>query len=154
MRNQAEIKKHLLKLRFTDGITLVQIAKDSGCQVAQVIAAMKLEASELIQRRLDAYLDAPKLHRVTKETRLLARIENFTRELGRWKLRTIPMRDVYLMSPDQQRRLHRAMQWRLKKHLREYVKAKKGFEPRFPDANSYWRCKAQVASKFGLVAPE
>jgi len=154
LRNQAEIKKHLIKLRFTDGISLVQIAKDSGCQVAQVIAAMKLEASELILRRLDAYLDAPKLHHATKETRLLGKIENMSREIGRWKLRTIPMRDVRLMSTDQQQRLFRAMNWRLKKHLREYVKAKKGFEPRFPDANSYWRCKAQVAAKFGLVAPD
>ena len=154
MRSAVEIKKHLLKLRFTDKMPLAQIAKDSGCQIKQVIQCMQLDASELVQRRLDAYLDAGHLHKVTKETRLLEQIANASRELGRWKLRTIPMRDVRLMSTDQQKRLFRAMNWRLKKHLREYVKAKKGFEPRFPDANSYWRCKAAVAAKYGLVAPE
>jgi hypothetical protein len=154
LRSAVEIKKEILRLRFTNRMPLAQIAKDSGCQVKQVVQAMQLDASELVLRRLDAYLDAPKLHKVSKETVLLERLAHATRELGRWQLRTIPMRDVQLLSTDKQKRLYRAMQWRLKKALREHVKAIKGWEPRFADSASYHKCLAEMASKHGIVAPE
>jgi len=154
VRSAVEIKKELLRLRFTVRMPMEQIAKDAGCQVKQVIQAMQLDASELVQRRIDAYLDAGHLHKVTKETRLLERLAHASRELGRWQLRTIPMRDVRLLPPDKQERLYRAMQWRLKKALREHVKAIKGWEPRFADSASYHKCLSEMASRHGIVAPE
>lgn len=153
MRSALAIKKELLRLRFTVRVPLAQIAKDAGCQAKQIIQAMQLDASELVQRRIDAYLDAGHLHKVTKETKLLEKIAHATRELGRWQLRTIPMRDVQLLPTEKQQRLYRAMQWRLKKALREHVKAVKGWEPRFPDSASYFRCKSEMAAKHGIVAP-
>ena len=154
MRKPGDIKNGLLHLRFKVGLPMTKIAEDAGCSVKQVIQGMQLEASETIQRRLDAYLDAGQLHKATPETKRALSIERLSNELWKvWNLRTLPMRDVMLMSPDRQERLRNAMHWRLKRALRAYVKEKTGTEPRFPDSKNYWQCKAAVAAKIGLVAP-
>lgn len=153
MRRLTEIKTSLIKLRFKDGIPLAQIAKDSHCTPQQVMQAMQLEASETIFRRLDAYLDAGDLHKVTKDTKRTARIEWLTKELRQvYDLNTLPMRDIYLMSPEKQKRLEIAMNHRLKKALRERIQAETGKVIWFADSESYRRCKAKMAARFGELA--
>ena len=155
MRSAGEIKRQLQVLRFSKKLPLDKIAKDSRCTVQQVIQAFKLEASELILRRLDAYLDAGKLHVITQETKRAYAIERMSNELWFvWGLHTMKMSDVYLLSVDRQKRLQIAMNWRLKRALRGYVKEKTGKEPLFPDSATYWRCKAKVAAEIGFVAPK
>ena len=145
LRSAAEIKRELIILRFTKKIPLVRIARDSRCGIPQVIAAMKLQATELIQRRLDAYLDAGHLHVIDKKTKLLDKIERMTFELRReFEQRSLPMKDVQLLSIDQQQRLANAMDWRLKKCLREKFKAQIGWELLIRDGESYWAAKAKV----------
>ncbi len=155
MRSAGQIKKDLQMLRFAKKLPMEKIATDSRCTVQQIIQAFKLEASELIQRRLDAYLDAGKLHVVTQETKRAYAIEKMSNELWFvWGLHTMKMSDVYLLSPDAQKRLEIAMNKRLRRALRAYVTEKTGREPLFPDSASYWRLKAKVAAEIGFVAPK
>lgn len=145
MRSQGDIKRELLRLRFTVNLPLKKIADDSGCSVEQIKAAMRLEGTESVCRRLDAYMDAKKMHVLTRESKLLSKIENMTFELMRfWNAKTLPMRAIYNMKLNQQHRLAIAMEWRLKRLLREKVLEKTGREPRFADGASYWKCKEKV----------
>lgn len=150
MRTADQIKSELIQLRFTKRIPLSKIAEDSRCSPQSVIQAMKLEASETIQRRLDAYLDAKNLHVVTKETKLLNSIEHMNRELWiEFKAHSIPMKDVALMPAWRQERLRLAMDWRLKKLLRERVEKEIGKPLKFSDGESYWRIKAKILTRKG-----
>ena len=154
MRSAGDIKRGLLDLRFSKKLPLKKIADDSGCSVPQVIAALQLDATETVQRRLDAYLDAGKMHVHTEDTKRTFRIEQLSRECWNlWKLHTIPMRDVYLLPPERQKRLEAAITWRLKRALREYIKAKFGYEPKLADSASYWRAKAKICAKHGAIEP-
>lgn len=155
MRSAGEIKRQLQKLRFEKKLPMEKIARDSRCTVQQIIQAFKLEATEMILRRLDAYLDAGKLHVLTPENKRHFSIERMSNELWFvWGMKTMKMSDVLLLSVDQQKRLQIAMNWRLKRALRGYVQEKTGKEPLFPDSATYWRCKAKVAAEIGFVAPK
>ena len=155
MRPAVAIKRELLILRFQKKLPLAQIAKDSGCVPKQVIQAMQLDATEVILRRLDAYLDAAHLHKRDKNTRLIWELEQMTRELIReYKVRTIPMRDVINLPTEQQKRMKSAMNWRLKKLLREKWQRDHGSEIHFPDSQPYWTCKAKVLTREGKLDPD
>lgn len=155
MRTADEIKKALIHLRFTKRLALANIAQDSRCSPYHVMLAMKCEASEIIQRRLDAYLDAKHLHVYDRKSDLLDQIERMTNELAReYQARSLPMKDVKLMSVDQQTRLRDAMDWRLKRLLRERIQKDYGIEIYFSDAERYWRCKAKVQVREGKLAPD
>lgn len=152
MRTAGEIKTELIKLRFAKRLPLLKVAEDSRCTVQQVMSAMKLEATEVILRRLDAYLDAGHLHVHIKGTRRLFRIERMKDELWRqFQARSLPMQDVQLMPPDRQIRLMHAMDWRLKHLLRERVKKETGIDLHFADGLSYWHCRAKVLAREGKL---
>jgi hypothetical protein len=156
MRTAGDIKRGLIELRFgRKKLPLAKIAQDAGCTPRHVIAAMKMEATEVIQRRLDAYLDAGHLHRYEKHTRLLWELEQMTRELvNEYHVRTLPMRDIQNLPPERQQRMKNAMSWRLKTLLREKWKAEHGSEIHFLDSQSYWTCKAKVLTREGKLAPD
>lgn len=155
MRTAGEIKKELIFLRFdkTKRLPLVKIAKDSRCSPVQVMDAMRMIASETIQRRLDAYLDAKDLHVKSKDTMRLRKIENLTRELwNEYEARSLPVKDVMLLSPARQERLLIAMEWRAKRLLREKFHKETGVEIHFSDGLNYWRCKTQAATRQGKLS--
>ncbi|HLZ34266.1 MAG TPA: hypothetical protein VKP13_09620 [Nitrospira sp.] len=113
---------------------------------------MRLQASETVQRRLDAYLDAKHLHERPKNSELLYRIERMNMELWRvYRAHSIKMTDVALLSLDRQRRLALAMNKRLKRLLREKTRKEDGYEPMFNDSESYWKCKTRVLARKGIV---
>lgn len=154
MRTPQQIKDALVFLRFDKSkrLSLAQICRDSRCQSRQVTDAMTLNASETVLRRLDAYLDAGQLHEVHKESRLLNRIEYLKNELFReYAARSIPMEDVMRLPLDRQRRLFNAMEWRAKRLLREKVEKEAGARLHFSDGLPYWRCKAKVVARGGIV---
>lgn len=154
MRSAGEIKRELIVLRFQKRLPLVKIAEDCGCSVQQIMSAMKLEATEVIQRRIDAYLDAKHLHKHEKNTRMLWDLEQLTRELvSVYNARTLPMRDIQNLSPEQQKRMRNAMHWRLKTLLRDRWRNDHGTEIHFRDSQSYWTCKAKVLTREGKLAP-
>jgi hypothetical protein len=150
VRTAGEIKTSLIFLRFDKSkrLPLSQIAKDSRCSPPQIMQAMRLEATETVLRRLDAYLDAKNLHETTRESRLMRVIEDFSEELFReFDARSIPQKDVALLSIDRQKRLRIAMEWRLKRLLREDFARQTQREINFADGLTYWRCKAKAISK-------
>lgn len=155
MRTAGQIKTELIRLRFDRKfrLPLAVIAKDSRCSPPQLISAMKLEATEVILRRLDAYLDAGHLHKHTKGTRLLYQIERLSDEMWReWGARSLPIRDVQLMPVERQRRLLTAMNWRAKRLLRHEFMKETGVELRLADGLSYWKAKTKAQTRKGLVA--
>lgn len=148
------MKAELLRLRFTVKLPMKKIADDAMCSIEQIKAAMRMEATESVCRRIDAYLDAKKLHVHSRDSKLLSKIENMTFELTRfWKERTLPMVMIYPMRIPQQQRLATAMEWRLKRLLREKVLKETGTEPRFADGASYWQCKERVYIRGKFIAP-
>lgn len=154
MRSPGEVKTALIQLRWGKKLPLVKIAKDSGCTPRQLMDAMQMTASETICRRIDAYLDAKHLHVYEKSTKLLYKIEQMREELWReFKAKSLPMRDVQLMPKDRQIRLANAMDWRLKRLLREKVEKEHQIQIHFEDSASYWRCKAKILTREGKLAP-
>lgn len=142
MRSQGEIKRELIRLRWTAKVPIKDIADRAGVGVQQIIKAMQLEASESVLRRLDAFLDAKHLHVVEKNSRLLYEIERLSYELWRFHgQNTLPMSYIYPMPVEKQRRLKIAIQWRLKKLLREKLEKEAGRTFRIPDGANYWKLK-------------
>ena len=154
MRSAGDIKRALIVLRFQKKLPLSKIAGDSGCTPQQVMSALKLEATEVVQRRIDAYLDAGHLHKFEKHSRLLWELEQLTRELVKeYRVRTLPMRDVQLLPVEKQLRMRNAMNWRLKRLLREKWQKEHGTPIHFLDSQTYWTCKAKVLTREGKLAP-
>lgn len=148
MRSAGEIKTEILKLRDLKHLPYSKIAADSRCSKAQIISAIMLEATEDVQRRLDAYLDAKHLHVQKKDSELLYRIEQMDREL--WRVyggRTKHILTVQDMSEEQQKRHAAAMDYRLKCLLRETVEKQTGRRVNLPDGFNYWQCKEYLRKK-------
>lgn len=154
MRSAGQIRAELLKLRMENRLSLADLGRRSRCSTGHIAAALRMDASETILRRLDAFLDAKDLHEPDKSSATLDRIERMTDEL-RWMYgaRSIPMRDVMRLSPTKQQALARKMNWRLKRLLREKVQKDYGFEPFLPDSESYWKSKTKVLARVGVLAP-
>jgi hypothetical protein len=149
------MRNELIRLRFKEGLPFAQIARDAGVSPDQLKQAYKFEASETIWRRIDAYLDAGDLHKVSTDNRRIARIMKLNREMWtRYRMVSIPERDVRKLSIDRQKRLEIGMHNRLKKVLRAEAKEKTGQEPWFGDGESYWRCKAKVLARFPQLASD
>ena len=112
MRSPGEIKTELLKLRDLKHLPYSQIEEDSRCSKPQIVSALKLEATEDVLRRLDAYLDAKHLHLPKRSnSELLYRIEQMDRELYReFGAKTKHILTVQGMSVEQQKRLAGAME--------------------------------------------
>jgi AraC-like DNA-binding protein len=154
LRSPGEIKSALLYLRHTAKLSMADIGRRSRCSAKHLADALKMEASETILRRIDAFLDAKQLHEPNKTSATLHRIERMTIEIRRlYGERTMPMRDVMRMPTTAQQALARKMNWRLKRLLRAKVIKDFGFEPFLPDSESYWRSKTKVLARVGELAP-
>ena len=152
MRPAGEIKKELLKLRDLKHLPRVHICENARVSQYQLSSALKLEATEEVLRRLDAYLDAPHLHRRKKHSERIYRFERYDRELYmRWKAKSKHVLTFQDMSRDQQERMLSAMDYRCKRLLAEEY-ARKGVDLRLPDGLNYWKCKELIEKKQALVA--
>lgn len=117
------------------------------------MSALKLEATEDVLRRLDAYLDATHLHVVKKSSKLLWQIEKLDRELyAVYGGRTIHPGTVQLWSRDRQKRHLDAMQYRAKNLLKRVLELKGIPYVRLPDGTDYWRWKESVCKRFQNIA--
>lgn len=149
MRSAGEIKTELLKLRDLKHLPYSKMATDSRCSKAQIVTALKLEATEDVLRRLDAYLDAKHLHVQKKGSDLLYRIEQMDRELWReYGARTKHILTVQDWSEDRQKRHAAAMDHRLKCLLREKYQRVHNTKVVLPDGVNYWQCKAYVERRY------
>ena len=154
MRAPGEIKTELLKLRDLKHLPYAKMEEDSRCSRPQILSALKLEATEDVQRRLDAYLDAKHLHVQKKDSELLYRIEQLDRELYReYGAKTKHILTVQSMSVEQQKRLFSAMDYRAKMLLKERLERDYGARIRFPDGINYWKCKEYARKRGAAVGP-
>lgn len=153
MRSAGVIKAELCKLRDLKHLPYAQIQEDSRCSRSQIFSALKLEATEDVLRRLDAYLDAAHLHKPKRRnSELLYRIEQMDRELWRvYGARTKHILTIQDMSVEQQKRHAAAMDFRLKQLLREKIERDTGRKPSFPDGYNYWQCKEHVRRRGAAV---
>lgn len=142
MRTPGEIKTELLKLRDLKHLPYSHITEHSRCSVPQIVSALKLEATEDVMRRLDAYLDATHLHVNKKHTEMLWRIEKLDNELYRvFGAKTIHILTVQDWSRDRQRRHLDAMDYRGKRLLKRTLELMGLQKIRFPDGLHYWKWK-------------
>ena len=152
MRSQGEIRSALLILRDKRHLPYAVISQDSRCSVKQLMSAFKLEATEDVLRRLDAYLDATHLHVHRRESRQLYEYERLNREMYReYGLKNLHPLTFQAMSLDQRKRLLDAMNRAATKALCEKIQNETGNRPRFPDAFSYWRCKQRAHERGASV---
>ena len=152
MRSPGEIKLELLKLRDLKRLPYAKISEDSRCSTAQIVTALKLEATEPVLRKLDAYLDAKHLHVHKKDSELLYRIEQMGREIYReFGGNTVHILTVQGWSTDKQKRHAAAMDYRLKMLLKERIEREHGARIRFPDGLNYWKCKEYARARGASV---
>ncbi len=147
------MKRELIDLIWRKRLPKVKIAEDSRCSVQQLWSALKLEATETVLRRFDAYLDAKDLHQHVKGSRLLSRIEGLSDEI--WKQfegRSIPMKDFALMTVEKQKYIYERMQMRAKRLMREHYEQATGQKVYFSDGATYWKCKDKLKAK-GFTFP-
>lgn len=149
LRSAGQIRDALILLRFKKRIPFAKIMRDAGVNPDQLKAAYAMEASETVQRRLDAYLDAGQLHHVDSLTALQERIKEMTRELwNTYKAQSIPIDDVARLSPDKQKQLAHNMNYRLKKLLREKMEREHpGTKFYFADGEPYWKAKKRMEAR-------
>lgn len=134
-------------LRDLRHLPYAHICENSRCSREQLTSALKLDATEEVLRRLDAYLDAKHLHVRKKSTELLYSIEQMDRELFRvYGAKTIHILTVQDWSQDRQKRHATAMDYRLKQLLRHYLSLR-GIKARLPDGLNYWRTKDYLKRK-------
>lgn len=152
MRSRAEIRKHLLLIRDRNQLPYSAISEDSRCSPSEIYAALKFEASENTLRKLDAYLDAPKLHVRRRETKLLWEIEQIDRELYKeYGIRTMHPLRVQKMSEDRQKRYLLAMYFKAKCCLVQMMYVETGLTFKIPDGQTYWQFKAKCLRRAQAV---
>lgn len=152
MRSATDIRTQLLRLRDVNQLTLNYIADTSRCTPFEVRRALGLDGSEATLRKLDAFLDAPQLHVIKKNTGLLYRIEKLDSEMWReYRAKNLHPLTIQAMSVNQQKRLLNAMDNRAKMLLRDKVKEETGVALKFPDGLNYWQCKAKARARGAAV---
>lgn len=150
MRSAGEIKKQLLILRDLKHLPRAHICENSRVSLFQLTQALRLEATEDILRKLDAYLDAKHLHVRKKNSERIYRFEMYDRELYcQYKAKSIHALTFQDMSIHQQDRMLAAMDYRCKRLLSEKL-AREGKPVRLPDGLNYWKCRELIEKKQAL----
>lgn len=151
MRSAGEIKKELLKLRDLKHLPRAHICENARVSLHQFTSALRLEATEDVLIKLDAYLDAKHLHVRKKNSERIYRFERYDRELYmNYRAKSIHALTFQDMSADQQDRMLAAMDYRLKRLLAEKLE-REGVRVRLPDGLNYWKCKDLIEKKQALV---
>lgn len=154
MRSPGEIKRAILTLRDQKQIPYVRMEEDSRCSRRQILSALALDATEDVQRKLDAYLDATHLHVYRKESELMYRFEDLDREMyKRYGLKNLHPLTFQKMSQRAKLRLLNAMHWRAKKALQDETQKQFNWRPLLPDSLNYWQCAEKVARRLRTLGP-
>jgi hypothetical protein len=147
VRSAGEIRTELLKLRDLRRLPYAHIEENSRCSRAQLVSALKLEATEEVLRKLDAYLDAKHLHQAQKDSQDLFNYERYSNELFRcYGAKTVHPNTFANFSPDRRRRMLDAMDYRCKRLFVEVIQ-RTGNRVILPDGANYWRCKDYVRKR-------
>lgn len=147
MRSAGEIRTELLKLRDLKRLPYAHIEENSRCSRAQITAALRMEATEDVLRKLDAYLDAKHLHEARKDSEELYQYERYSNELFRcYGARTVHPGTFQNYSRDRKKRMLAAMDFRCKQLFAEVMR-RTGSDARLPDGLNYWKCKEYIRKR-------
>lgn len=143
MRRPDEIRRLVLRLRDKRKLTLATICERSRVSRHDIYSCLNMHASEDTLRKLDAFLDAPKLHeRDRSQSPLAYELERLSREVWREFGMKTPHPAVFdRMSPDRQRQTFLTITWRAKFMLQKKVLAEHGIVVKVPDGATYWQYK-------------
>ena len=151
MRSAGEIKKQLLILRDLKHLPRSHICENARVSLHQFTTALRLEATEDVLIKIDAYLDAKHLHVRKKNSERIYRFERYDRELYcQYGAKSIHALTFQNMSYDQQDRMLASMDYRCKRLLAEKLE-REGVKVRLPDGLNYWKCKELVAKQALVV---
>lgn len=153
MRTAGQIKRELIDLIWRKRLPKSKIADDARCSMYQLWSVLKMEATENVLRRFDAYLDAKDLHHHVKGSRLLSKIEMLADEMyHQFDAPSLPTKDFALMPVDKQRYIYARMHMRAKRLLRDYYEKSTGGKIQFSDGTTYWHCKDKLKAR-GFTFP-
>lgn len=142
MRSPAEIRSLILRLRDKAKLPLAVIAERSRCSRHEIITAFTFDASEQTMIRLDAFLDAPKLHKRERNSKLLYKIEKLGQEMYHFLgLKTAHPEKVARQQVWEQELTWERMNWLAKTTLQRKMLADHGLVVKVPDGEPYWLYK-------------
>lgn len=143
MRAPHEIRKEILRIRDINRLTMTTICERARISRHEITAALGMRATEDTLRRLDAFLDAPKLHERGREQTLVeAQLERLSNEVWReFKMKTTHPKIIANMPFDKQKRLLGEITWRAKYALQRKILADHGLVVKVPDGATYWQYK-------------
>lgn len=150
MRSAAEIRTGILRIRDKNKLPLTIIAERSRCSRDELISAFTFDASENTLRRLDAYLDAPKLHRRKRGTSLIYKVERLSGELWKeYRVKTWHPNRVQDASRDELERYWGLINYIGKQELQRKMLKDHSLVVKVPDGEPYWlykeRCIRRLA---------
>lgn len=145
MRTPPEIRKQLLIIRDRNKLTMTVIAERARVERHDILAALNMRASEGALRKLDAFLDAPKLHERDRSQNLICHeMERLSNELWReFKFKTIHPMTFQKWSYDKQKRYYNMATWRGKGFLQRRILEQHSIVVKVPDGATYWQYKTR-----------
>lgn len=143
MREPHEIRRQILRIRDRNKLTTNVICERARVTRAELISCFNMAAREETLRRLDAYLDAPKLHERDRAQTLLAHnLDRLSREVWReFRMPTPHPMTLDRMSHDQQKRVENSITARAKAALQRKILKEHGIVVKVPDGATYWQYK-------------
>lgn len=144
MRAPGEIRRQLIAIRDRNLLVTTVMAERARVTRAQLLSAINLKATEDTLRKIDAFLDAPKLHQRDERAQTLTEyyIETLAREMyWRFKLLGPHPKTVAAWSYDKQRLMYNRLTWRAKFMLQKEMLQKHQIVVRVSDGATYWQYK-------------
>lgn len=133
----------MIRLRDQERLTYVVICERARITRDQLISVFNMMATEDTLRKLDAFLDAPKLHKRERANTITAyEIENLSRELWReFRYKSPHPERVAKWNADRQRLAYNRMTMYGKLLYQKKVKEETQLTVRVPDGATYWQYK-------------
>lgn len=159
MRPPHEIRRQVIRIRDQNKLAMTVIAERARVSRYDIIACLSMHASESALQKLDAFLDAPKLHlRDKSHSPICYEMENLAREGYReFKLKTAHPATFALWPPQRQKRYYSTITWRMKLLLQQKMLAEHAILVKVPDGANYWlykeRCRIQRLRREAPVRP-
>ncbi len=149
MRPPHLIRREILRLRDVEKLTTVTICERSRVSRTEIINCFKMQATEETLRRLDAFLDAKKLHvRPRAQTLLAHDYEKLSRELWRWfKMPTVTPATFERWDHHRQKKYVNGITSVANKLWQRKLLDEHAIVVKVPDGATYWNFKARCVHR-------
>jgi hypothetical protein len=143
MRAPPDIRRQILRIRDKNKLTMVVIGQRARVSRFEIQAALSMRATEDTLRKLDAFLDAPKLHLRSRTQSLVEhQLEKLSREVWKqFKMPTAHPLSIADWPVDRQKQYLNSVSARAKFYLQKKVLAEHSIVVKVPDGATYWQYK-------------